>query len=185
MDTKSQAIETGKALLQLKGFNGFSFQDIADELGIRKASLHYHFSSKEELGLALIADYEDAFSQWCETVQELDPMDQLEKFCLIFYRISQDNLKICPTGVFCSDYNTLPTSMQKRLGQFHKTQSKWLEKTITAARKDKDVTKALSPKELASLILANIQGSLQLARMNENASFTKNNAANLLKLLET
>ena len=94
MDTKSQAIETGKALLQLKGFNGFSFQDIADELGIRKASLHYHFSSKEELGLALIADYEDAFSQWCKTVEDLDPMDQLEQFCLIFYRISQDNLKI-------------------------------------------------------------------------------------------
>ncbi len=46
-NTKKEALQLAKNYLQTLGFNGFSFQTIADALGIRKASLHYYFSSKE------------------------------------------------------------------------------------------------------------------------------------------
>ena len=48
--------------MQVRGFNGFSYADIASELGITKASLHYHFPGKAELGEALIERYADRFA---------------------------------------------------------------------------------------------------------------------------
>ncbi len=184
LDTKSKAIETAKAQLQLKGFNGFSFQDIADDLGIRKASLHYYFSSKEELGLALIADYEDAFLQWTLTVESMSGLEKLERFGMLFYKMSQDKLKICPTGVYCADFNTLPHRMQKALTQLHESQRNWLESVIAQGKKEGSLQKNLSSNETALLILSTTQGSLQLARVNDNSRLVKKSFLLLVELLK-
>jgi TetR/AcrR family transcriptional repressor of nem operon len=63
-DTKTKALDLGREYLQTLGFSGFSFQTIADTLGIKKASLHYYFASKEEMGLALLNDYEESHKNW-------------------------------------------------------------------------------------------------------------------------
>lgn len=183
-DTKSKALEIAKAQLQLNGFNGFSFQDIADDLGIRKASLHYYFSSKEDLGLALISDYKDAFLQWTLSVENLNPLEKLEKFGQIFYKMSQDKLKICPTGAYCTDFNSLSTKMKKSLSQFHEAQRTWLEEVIAQGKKEAFLSKDLSAKDTACLILSTVQGSLQLARMNENSRLVKQSFLVLLELIK-
>ena len=56
-DTASRILDVAERLVQLSGFNGFSYADVAAELRITKASLHYHFAGKAELGEALIARY--------------------------------------------------------------------------------------------------------------------------------
>jgi TetR/AcrR family transcriptional repressor of nem operon len=78
-DTKSQALSLAKKYLQTMGFSGFSFQTIADALGIKKASLHYYFASKEDMGLALIEDYIAGQIAWSEKVQDLTSKIKLEK----------------------------------------------------------------------------------------------------------
>ena len=49
-ETASKILDVAERLVQLRGFNGFSYADVAAELGISKASLHYHFAGKAELG---------------------------------------------------------------------------------------------------------------------------------------
>ena len=61
-DTATRILDSAERLVQQRGFNGFSYADVASELGITKASLHYHFSSKAELGEALIARYAERFT---------------------------------------------------------------------------------------------------------------------------
>ena len=56
-NTRSSILDVGERLVQVRGFNGFSYADVAAELSVTKASLHYHFPSKAELGEALIARY--------------------------------------------------------------------------------------------------------------------------------
>ena len=65
-------------LVQLRGFNGFSYADVAEELGISKASLHYHFAGKAELGEALIERYASRFTG---SLHEIDtrPVDARAK----------------------------------------------------------------------------------------------------------
>ena len=63
-DTRSRILDVAERLVQTRGFNGFSYADIAAELQISKASLHYHFPSKAELGEALIGRYAARFGDF-------------------------------------------------------------------------------------------------------------------------
>src|SRR3954467_9023955 len=62
-DTAARILDIGERLVQVRGFNGFSYADVASELDITKASLHYHFPGKAELGDALIGRYAARFAQ--------------------------------------------------------------------------------------------------------------------------
>ena len=60
-DTAERALDVAERLVQERGFNGVSYADVAAELGVTKAALHYHFASKAELGEALIDRYATRF----------------------------------------------------------------------------------------------------------------------------
>ena len=61
-DTASRILDIAERLVQMRGFNGFSYADVAGELSLTTASLHYHFPGKAELGRALIARYAERFN---------------------------------------------------------------------------------------------------------------------------
>src|SRR3978361_152784 len=67
--TAERALDVAERLVQVRGFNGFSYADVARELAITKASLHYHFPSKADLGTALIDRYAARFAA---ALQEID-----------------------------------------------------------------------------------------------------------------
>src|SRR3954453_15192527 len=72
-DTAGRILDSAERLVQARGFNGFSYADVAGELGVTKASLHYHFAGKTELGHALIARYAERFSLALEPIDETVP----------------------------------------------------------------------------------------------------------------
>jgi TetR/AcrR family transcriptional repressor of nem operon len=184
METKAQAIEIAKSELQLRGYNGFSFQDIANKLGIRKASLHYYFASKEDLGLALLEDYTQSFQEWAEKHEQRGPLEKIKKFIDMYHSFSQDSLKVCPGGVLCIDYNTLPTKLQKAVAHFQEQHQAWLETQIKEAQRLSKIKKDLKPKDTATLLISTCQGSLQLARMQNNPKLMKVTCLNLISLIE-
>src|ERR1700757_3675618 len=61
--TATKILDDAERLVQARGVNGFSYEDIAAELGITKAGLHYHFAGKAELGEALIVRYAERFTE--------------------------------------------------------------------------------------------------------------------------
>ena len=67
-DTAQAILDAGERLVQTLGYNGFSYADIAAELGVTKASLHYHYASKAELGRVLIERYHAAFMTALATI---------------------------------------------------------------------------------------------------------------------
>src|SRR5580698_7590129 len=73
-DTADKVLDVAERLVQTRGFNGFSYADIAEELRITKASLHYHFATKAELGSQLIARYERNFLAALQRIQS-EPLD--------------------------------------------------------------------------------------------------------------
>jgi len=62
-DTRTAILDVAERLVQSRGFNGFSYADVAAELGITKAALHYHFRGKAELGESLISRYAERFGE--------------------------------------------------------------------------------------------------------------------------
>jgi len=164
-DTKTKALDLGREYLQTLGFSGFSFQTIADTLGIKKASLHYYFSSKEEMGLALLSDYEESHKNWAIKVQDLPSKVKLEKMVKGFKSLSSKNHMICPVGSFASDFHSTTPKMKKRILQFHFLVRDWLTETINQGKKEGTIRKSLDSEVAADLFLATLQGGVQLARI--------------------
>ena len=52
--TSHRILDVAEYLMQTRGYNGFSYADVAGEIGITKASLHHHFSTKAALGAAVL-----------------------------------------------------------------------------------------------------------------------------------
>lgn len=171
-DTKTKALNLAREYLQTLGFSGFSFQTIADKLGIRKASLHYYFASKEEMGLVLLNDYEDGHKNWALKVQNLPSKVKLEKMIKGFKSLSSKNHMICPVGSFTSDFHSTSPKMKKRILQFHFVVRDWLTETINQGKKEGTIRMSLDSEVAADLFLATLQGGVQLARIRgEQKSF--------------
>src|ERR1700678_4839253 len=72
VSTRTRILDVAERLVQVRGFNGFSYADVAAELGITKAALHYHFASKSALGAALIDRYGARLSQNLARISSAD-----------------------------------------------------------------------------------------------------------------
>lgn len=164
-DTKTKALDLGREYLQTMGFNGFSFQTIADALGIKKASLHYHFASKEELGIALLQEYVDGHALWAKKVQDLPSKVKLEKMVKGFNSLTSKNFMICPIGSFTSDFQSTPVKLKKKIKQFHVFVRSWLVETIEQGKKEGTIRASLDSETSADLFLATLQGGVQVARI--------------------
>src|SRR5690349_9020865 len=107
--TAERILDTAERLVQLRGFNGFSYADVASELEITKASLHYHFRGKGELGEALIVRYGDRF---VDALAEIDagPGDaqaRLRAYTQLYGRVLREH-RMCLCGMLAAEYQTLP-----------------------------------------------------------------------------
>ncbi|MNL41810.1 hypothetical protein D3C87_1642340 [compost metagenome] len=94
--------------------------------------------------------------------------------------MSLDNNKICPAGGLSADFNSLSTKMKKKLLEFHTIQRHWLIETLREGVQEKSLKKNLAIEETADLILAAIQGGVQIARMRGEAQSFKASSKNLL-----
>jgi TetR/AcrR family transcriptional repressor of nem operon len=86
MDTKQKILMVAQNLIQSKGFNGFSFADIADSVGIRKASIYHHFPTKVALGTALIDQYSLGLKNLLSNIdsQSKSVAEQLKSYVSIY-----------------------------------------------------------------------------------------------------
>src|ERR1043165_2167161 len=106
-DTARNILDAAERLVQTRGFNGFSYADIAAELSVTKASLHYHFPSKAALGRALIMRYQIAFGRALETIdaKARTARDRLRRYVAVYDGVMRDD-RMCLCGMFAAEYAT-------------------------------------------------------------------------------
>ena len=117
-DTADRVLDLAERLVQTRGFNGFSYADIAGELGVTKASLHYHFPTKAELGRRLIDRYGEAFAQALADIDasSTDARVKLRRYASLYARVLRDD-RMCLCGMMAADYATLPEPMKSAVTQ--------------------------------------------------------------------
>jgi len=151
--------------MQLRGFNGFSYADIAGELGITKASLHYHFPSKAELGLALIVRYAERFADALAHIdRELpDARAKLDAYAGLYGDVLRGK-RMCLCGILAAEYETLPKPMRGAVIAFFDDNQRWLEGVLAQGAGDDQLTFAGSRQEVAQGILGTLEGAMLVAR---------------------
>ena len=126
--TAARILDVAEQLVQVRGFNGFSYADIAAELQITKAALHYHFASKAALGEALIARYAGRFMGALASPGAADgtARAKLDAYAGLYLQVLR-NRKMCLCGMLAAEYQTLPQPMQDAVIRFFDQNESWLE----------------------------------------------------------
>ena len=165
-NSKRTILNMAESLLQDKGFNGFSYAHIATELGVKNAAIHYHFPTKEALGVAVVKRYRDRFQLWINNsrIKDLAPEKKLDWFFSIYTDTRADKGKVCLVGSMEAEFNSIPNELQTEVEALHQELLAWLQATLKEGRDSGAFHFNGEPASKAALILSSLQGALQMAR---------------------
>src|SRR6476646_1582401 len=120
METRQRILDSAQRLTQTRSFHGFSFQDIADEVGVRKASLYHHFDSKDAVAVAMLQRAADWVRGELKKAEEREPRERLEAYFDVFRRIHGKAERMCPGGSFAATFDAVSSSLQTSVHRFAK-----------------------------------------------------------------
>ena len=161
-DTATRILDSAEALVQVRGFNGFSYADVAAELAVTTASLHYHFPGKAELGRALIARYASRFTSSLGALDG-DAPARLEGYAQLYADVLRAH-RMCLCGMLAAEYETLPEPMRDAVIGFFDENEAWVEGVLAAGREEGTLTFAGEPREAAQQIVSALEGAMLVAR---------------------
>ncbi len=158
-------LDVAEVLVQRRGFNGFSYADVAAELHVTKASIHYHFAGKADLGEALITRYGDRFGAALADVDERldDERDKLAAYAELYAGVLADD-RMCLCGMLAAEYETLPEAMQRAVERFFADNQRWLEPVLSSGRRRGTLAFDGSAADAAQLIVSGLEGAMLVAR---------------------
>ena len=182
--TATRVLDTAERLVQVRGFNGFSYADIAAELHITKASLHYHFATKADLGEALINRYSTRFF---EALAETDAAGvaapaKLAAYAKLYADVLSEQ-KMCLCGMLAAEYPTLPRPMQAAVVGFFDHNEGWLETVLEQGRDEGSLAFAGPATDTARMIVSGLEGAMLVTRPYGDAARFQVAAASLLASL--
>ena len=168
--TSDRVLDIAEVLVQTRGFNAFSYADIARAVGIRKASLHHHFATKAELGMALVARYRSSFLDALHAIEgETDAAPERLKRYTNLYGTVLRKRRMCMCGMLAADVATLPKPMRASIADFFTENETWLAGVLTDGRKRGQITFDGTPASMASFIVSSLEGAMLVARASGDA----------------
>lgn len=132
-DTRSEILRLGEEFIRTKGYNAFSYADIAEIIQIRKATIHYYFPSKADLGAEIIKNtiqnFHNAIDEWKQYPADI----QLKRWILLYADSKKKNW-VCLTGALSPVFDTLPSQMQVELKRMVDEILTWLEGILSQGK---------------------------------------------------
>jgi TetR/AcrR family transcriptional regulator, transcriptional repressor for nem operon len=183
-DTAERILDSAERLVQRRGFNAFSYADVAAELGVTKASLHYHFPGKAELGQALIGRYAARFAEALEQIDARggDGPAKLAAYARIYADVLRDR-RMCLCGMLAADYETLPQPMRDTVLRFFDDNEAWLTDVFEQGQSEGSLRLDGSPREAARALVSGLEGALLISRPYDDPTRFEAAAARLLTSL--
>jgi TetR/AcrR family transcriptional regulator, transcriptional repressor for nem operon len=179
--TAARILDVAVELVQARGFNGFSYADVAAQVGITKAALHYHFPGKADLGLALITRYASRFTESLAGIDRagVSPKDRLAEYARLYDEVLTQG-KMCLCGMLAAEYQTLPAAMRAAVAGFFEANENWLEKVLEDGRQDASLRFTGTARDAARMIVACLEGAMLVARSSGDPDRLRSIVANLL-----
>lgn len=159
MSTRSDLLFSAESLLRTRGYAAFSYADLAKNIGITKASIHHHFPTKENLGIAIVESYIFRFSNTLEDLNKELPLasERLTAFAQFFQQSSSCGmLPLC--GALAADLSALPNSLQELTKKFFEIHLAWLETNIELGQAQGELKPLLDVKQTARAFLHTLEG---------------------------
>ncbi len=163
--TADRILDAAEKLVQVRGFNAFSYADVSKAVGIQKASLHHHFATKTDLGVALVERYRRVFLEALAIIEsDVDgAVERLERY-VDLYRSVLRKRRMCMCGMLAADVATLPASMRESVADFFGENEAWLARVLTRGTARGELQFAGTPASMAGFIVSSLEGAMLVAR---------------------
>lgn len=181
-----QILDIAEELVQKRGFNAFSYADIAEKIGLKKASIHYHFPAKSDLGKALMERHRINIENFLLSLSSshVDCKGKLLAYLnAIFESTFKANRKMCLGGMLAADILTLDKDIQTEVKTFFDINETWLKKLLTEGKRKGEFHFSLEASEIAKQILTTIEGSILLARLYEDEMWLNTATKQVIKFV--
>jgi TetR/AcrR family transcriptional repressor of nem operon len=165
--TTGRILDVAERMLQVRGYNGFSYGDVSAELGITRAALHYHFKGKAELGQALIERYSSRFAAALDDLDATAPdaVTKLRGYVDLYTDVvSADRMCLC--GMLAAEHRTLPEPLQQAVCDFFARNTEWLRRILEQGRTDGGLHFPGTPEDTAAMVLGGLEGAMLIARLD-------------------
>ncbi len=164
-DKKTQLESVATDSIQRTGLKDLSFRRLADEVGIKSASVHYYFPGKADLANSLIEKYGTDFERLLTTINSnhSDLTSKLNDLVDIFESVLKDG-KFCLLGMMASEIESLDEQGRILLSRCFEISEAWLADILTQDKAS--LASTLEPKTLAKIIMSGLEGSILLDRVD-------------------
>jgi TetR/AcrR family transcriptional regulator, transcriptional repressor for nem operon len=180
--TAERILDVAERLAQTRGYNGFSYADVAAELGLTTAALHYHYAGKAELGRALVDRYAGRFADALTAADAGggDAARRLARYTELYVEVVRHG-RLCLCGMLAAEYETLPPAMQAAVVEFFDQSERWLARVLAEGRRDGSLRFHGSARDAARDIVSDLEGAMLLARVRDDPAHFQSAVARLLR----
>jgi TetR/AcrR family transcriptional regulator, transcriptional repressor for nem operon len=184
--TADRITETGRQLIMRRGYNGFSYADIAEAIDIRKASVHHHFPAKTDLVIAVLNEWREAFEADVEALQAsgADAIAQLRAYVGHWERcIGDDTAPFCVAGMLGAELPSLPEEVAQGVKAFFDSLTSWLEQVLESGVKNDLLKLDSSVHTAAATLMSVVYGAMLAARVYGGVALFKDVAEGAVERL--
>jgi TetR/AcrR family transcriptional regulator, transcriptional repressor for nem operon len=159
-------LEHAQTLLMTRGYNAFSYRDLAERVGVKTSSIHYYFPAKEDLALEAVNAYSADLMSSVYAIDSSAPADKkLDRYAKVFGRILGGGNQICLCGMLAADIESLPDKVRQAVQGYFKANENWLAKVLAEGEAQDTLDAGGKPEAAARTLYAAFQGALLASRL--------------------
>ncbi len=168
-DRKEALLDCAEDLVQRMGSNAMSYQHLSEEIGIRKASIHYHFPRKEDLILALQNRCEHAYFERYQAIAQ-GPGAASEKLVELA-KVFADSVrkgKLCVATMLSAEYENLSEPSREALRSTTRKTLDTISSILVSGVENGEFSSSIDAKEMAYAFFSFLKGGHLLARSTQS-----------------
>jgi TetR/AcrR family transcriptional repressor of nem operon len=156
-------LDSARTLMMDRGYNGFSFRDIAAEVGIKSASIHYHYATKADLAEATARAYREGFASAVEGLKATSAPALLHAYGTFFLTTLEEG-GLCLGGMLAADAATLPDKVRNEVTRFFEAQHLWVGNVLQEGQAQGDIRADLDSEAFAKVFVSGLEGAMMVSR---------------------
>ncbi|MFK7762620.1 MAG: TetR/AcrR family transcriptional regulator [Roseobacter sp.] len=177
-------LHAARMLIMDRGFNGFSFRDVAAKVGIKSASIHYHYATKADLAEAVAHEYRLALKDVTEQIDAVSATEKLRAYGSLFVMTLREKGQVCLGGMLVADVASLPDKVRAEVAQFFTEQHGWIENVVREGQTTGQFRLDLDAAMFAKMFVSGLEGAMMVSRGLEQPEDLEDALDTLVRLVQ-
>lgn len=170
--TRERILSLAEGHLTRGGYHSFSFADIARELDVKPAAIHYYFPSKADLAIAVVRSYGGRFEAWSAEVAARPPAERLAAYFEIGRRFALTG-RVCPLSLVIAQREAVPEAVVEAVGEVQRRILAFYVLTMSEARASGAAHFAGPAEDAGALVAGAVIGAQLLARVEGPSAYVR------------